>query len=164
VTKRLSQIFETDTVRAKQAYFAVWYEIFRASFSVIQRVQDYQNSPFRVRLDNAWDRCNRDLQVAERRIRELERGLHNLSAMVRRLEVLAHGALPNLADHSTQEGTLMRRWMATFAEMEATGYTQRRLMTEPLVRTWLAQGVEREPFWSDDELERENDRMRRRRG
>jgi hypothetical protein len=150
ILRRLSEILETDCPRSRQAYFITWFEIRDAAVNVLEDLRYYRplanDVDFLRTIDRKFDqifgRLEKPFRNAKVALRWLVEEVKDVGA---RAELDASEAL---ASSYSREGSLFRRWISTLPEADRNSGRTKLAYTEWYARTILAEGVEKEAYWS----------------
>ncbi|KAF1848717.1 uncharacterized protein K460DRAFT_275350 [Cucurbitaria berberidis CBS 394.84] len=149
VLTRLTQIFETDRPRKLQSYFTPWMEINKIATETLAEIDNYRPGfgdldflcAMNRRLDLSFAMLIKPLNI-------LRVGLHwveNTVALVAERSPL--DCCDVLAAKHSLEGSVFRRWIQTFWEIDS-GTVRAAAYTEYYVGRVLATGVGTGKYWS----------------
>ncbi|KAH9861455.1 hypothetical protein J1614_011201 [Plenodomus biglobosus] len=152
VLTRLSNILETDTPRRLQTFFMPWMEIYKAAVQVVDH-----NKTFQLVFINNIDHMRSAVTDAELKLsklvttyRSLNAGLEWLEKAVMELSQRSRmDAREALTAKFSREGSLFRRWIQTFLEVEKGLVDSKASYTEEYVEGVLERGVGPGSYWSD---------------
>ncbi|KAF2846750.1 hypothetical protein T440DRAFT_222759 [Plenodomus tracheiphilus IPT5] len=152
VLSRLSNVLEKDTPRHLQTFFVPWMTIYKTAVEVLDQIEALQHIDNNTNVDlvraNAAD--------TEMKLFKLEATFHNLKIGLEWLEK----AVQELADRSvvdgsealaakfSREGSLFRRWIQTFLEVEKGVVGPKAAYTEVYIQQVLEKGVGLDGYWS----------------
>jgi hypothetical protein len=148
--RRLSEILETDRPRSRQTYFITWFEVRDAAVNVLEDLRYYRpltnDLDFLRIIDRKFDqifgRLEKPFRNAKVALGWLVEEVKDVSA---RAELDASKAL---AASYSREGSLFRRWISTLPEADRNLRRTKLAYIEWYAHTILAEGVEKEAYWS----------------
>jgi hypothetical protein len=145
---RLAQVLETDRSRYDQNFFAPWMDVYNGATEVLDNINACNVASKTIeQLRTLENKCAVALSKLFKPTRNLEAGLSWLEESVERLaERSDEDASKNLLVKHSREGSLFRRWIQTFLEIEHGLVWNNSEYTENCVDKGFA--VEEGLYWS----------------
>ncbi|KAJ4374893.1 hypothetical protein N0V83_001971 [Neocucurbitaria cava] len=147
---RLSQIFETDQSRTKEVFFRPWFQVYDLAIESINTADAHTHgSKSREFLKGINKRFNESCIRLTRPLNILNEGLVWLEDAVAQVHGRSDlGGSEMLASEFSREGSLFRRWMQTFREVELGLVGSKSAFIKGYADTLLTVGVEPKEYWS----------------
>jgi hypothetical protein len=150
ILKRLTHIFETDRSRDDQTFFAPWMDVYNGVIEVLDDIEAWAVPSKTIeQLRKLEDRCCVALEKLSKPMRSVEAGVLWLEGEVVKLaERSDQDASESLLVKHSREGSLFRRWIQTFLEIEHGVVWNKSEYTEQYVDKMVSGEVEKELYWS----------------
>ncbi|KAF2114159.1 hypothetical protein BDV96DRAFT_600882 [Lophiotrema nucula] len=156
VQRRLREVFESDLPREQQVFFTSWYrvlEVIKSAIAAVQKSEGVQNG-------NTLHRMHKDVEAALVRcagsLKEIKRMLISLEGIVAEVTSLPSYRVPSSIASDEQvdlrykwssEGTVFRRWIWTFPEVQNAPGQGSMGRTEEIAGMMLEKAIAKWEVW-----------------
>ncbi|CAO2654002.1 Nn.00g107350.m01.CDS01 [Neocucurbitaria sp. VM-36] len=149
VMVRLSQIFETDRSRTREPFFVPWFDINNTTVEILNTIKLYCRGSMDVDFLKA---SNQKFDVSYAKLTKVGRILHEgiiwlEDAVARVAERSKQDGSDMLAIEYSREGSLFRRWMQTFPEVECGLVASKSKFIQDSADSLLEVGVQPSRYW-----------------
>lgn len=157
---RLAEVYEPDKPYDAQLLYRDWIEVLTTVLIIKDEVKRQEGSMDTQALSEAHERVVSLLKKADKHVSKIYNSVHGMDWMLEILscrrttgETNAHARmLERLQDERSNEGSIIRRWMWTWPEVQEIAGSHRPDHVEELVRRLLESGVEWCTFWKESAL------------